>query len=218
MRTRSIPVLLFCCLVAVLARPSIGAGNATGEVVSIEKGVVELVDADGRRHALRTGSRVPFGARLRTGARAVAVISMPGQGRFVIGPETEMTLGEDVRAAEGRVLRGAVWMGARLGAGRTYRISTPVAVAGVRGTMFSVLSDSAGAAICTCVGEVSVTLGDSRVLSSRTGEFVPIPADGEAPRRAMGDRHLLRRPVGDRYDWCFTCHEVGGRGRLRRDW
>lgn len=34
----------------------------------------------------------------------------------------------------------------------------------------------------------------------------------------MDDRVLLRSKRGDRYDWCFTCHVVGGRGELKRGW
>lgn len=139
---------------------------------------------------------------------------MPGQGEIVLGPSSEITLARK----ELDLGRGAVWVNARLARGTEMRVRTPVVTAGVRGTKFSVLSDTDGAAVCTCIGEVDATLLDSRVVRSPTARFLPVAADGTSPPKARSDRHLLVRPRGDRYDWCFTCHEIGGRGALKRNW
>lgn len=164
------------------------------------------------------GDAVDFGQTVRTSRDGVAILQMPGQGRFVIGPSSVIRLAENAANAQVKLERGAAWIDARLSRGRTLSVSTPHAVGGVRGTKFSVLTDSDGSAVCTCSGDVSVTLPDSTVIRSVSGRFVPVDHGQPAPSQARGDRHLLVRPRGDRYDWCFTCHEIGGRGMLKRGW
>lgn len=188
-----------------------------GSVVSVRGGTLERRSGESWR-MIATGDQVAFGEKLRTSRNAVAVLSLPSQGRFVMGPGSEITLGQDAAKSTTRLDRGAVWIHAALAPGRTMSVSSPSGTAGVRGTRFSVLTDTDGSAFCTCTGRVDVELGDSRIIAARTGQFVPVENSSSKPPMARSDRVLLARARGDRYDWCFTCHEIGGRGRLKRGW
>lgn len=214
LKNRLFAAIVLLILVIVSASVAI---ERTGTVRQIRRGSLQRWIRQ-TWEPLSVGSAVGYGERLRTSADGVAVITMPGQGDIVIGPSTEMTLAKDEPRAVMKMDRGAMWMHARPAPGSTMTVQSPNLVAGVRGTKFSVLSDSEGAALCTCRGLVDVTLPDSSVLPSATAQFVPFDYSGPAPRHAVSDRALLRRVTGGRYDWCFNCHEVGGRGRLKRDW
>ncbi len=216
---RSLLVIAVLCLLLIPPEPGASSSGAvrSGSVHQIRRGTLQRLTGN-QWVFLRAGESVKYGERVRSSHDGVAVIAMPDQGEIVIGPGSDMTLARDEAGGEMKLERGAVWMQAKLPAGRTMTVRSPVLVAGIRGTKFSVLSDSDGAAVCTCEGLVDVVLPDSRVLASKTAQFVPVESDGRAPRGAMSDRKLLRRVTGGRYDWCFTCHEVGGRGRLKRDW
>lgn len=206
-------VIGLALIVGARAEPAV----RRGAVVSVRGGNLERWSANAWR-SLEAGDAIAFGEKLRTTRGAVAVLSLPGQGRFVVGPASELTLGADAASSRTRLDRGSVWVQAALEPGRRMAVVAPVGVAGVRGTRFSVLADDDGAAFCTCTGRVDIELGDSRVIPARTGQFVPVDSGSAPPGRASSDRRLLNRPRGDRYDWCFTCHEIGGRGRLKRGW
>lgn len=211
-------VLLAAGLVVATAPDRVLAEESmAGAVLSVTGGRLEAYRG-GLWSAIGRGTRLAHGERLRTDARGVAVLDLPGRGRTVIGPASELTLPAAGAAARVELARGALWLNARLRPGTTLRVTTPLATAGVRGTNFSVIADDDGSAVCTCRGTVEVTLPDSRTVTAGTGRFVPVSAAGTAPRRALADRDLLLAVRGDRYDWCFTCHEVGRRGQLRRGW
>lgn len=206
----------FLASVDAFARRS-GPPSSDGTVLSVAHGGLSILRGSAWVTLARGGS-VAAGARLRTDDRAIAVLDLPGRGRTVLGPGSELEIPAPGADARFELTRGAVWMNATLRPGATLRVRTPQVVAGVRGTSFSVLADDEGAAVCTCRGTVDVELRDSRVVRTGTGRFVPVDSAGHGPARARDDRDLLCSPRGDRYDWCFTCHEIGRRGELRRGW
>ncbi len=210
-------LVLFAVLSAPRPVEAQGSTAEAGSVLAITAGRLEVL-RQGTWRPLARGSAVSARERVRTDEHGIAVLDLPGRGRTVIGPASELILPAAGTSPRIELTRGALWIDASLRRGTTLRIGTPQAVAAVRGTNFSVLADDSGSAICTCRGTVDVELQDSRTVRAGTGQFVPVAADGAAPRRARDDRDLLLRARGDRYDWCFTCHEVGNRGRLRRGW
>ena len=74
--------------------------------------------------------------------------------------------------------------------------------------------------ICTCIGEVDVILKDGKTLQAPTGKFVSLKGEEAAPDNAQSSLLILKR-VGEgknkRYDFCFDCHVVGGRGEIKRN-
>ena len=208
---------LIFVLPAYTPHSSVDAGSRKGRVVSVKGGRFARHE-NGKWVDIKSGSKISFGDKVRTGKRAIAVLEIPGKGRFVIGPNSKLKIGKDSNDFSATLDQGAVWVDARLTKGSIMNIRSPMATAGVRGTRFSVMADHEGGAVCTCTGEVDVTLNDGRTLQSTKGTFVPIEYDGTGPESASPDFLLLRRKKDDRYQWCFTCHEVGGRGELKRNW
>lgn len=212
-------LLVFLAAISV----TVGSQARTGEVASVRKGKLFHKAGDQWRELSR-GDAVRYGSTIRTDRKAIAVINFPEQGRLVVGPSTTMVIGENSNDLEASMSNGRIWIDAqRLGKDRTIQVTTPQMVSGVRGTKFAVMADDEGAATCTCEGLVSVTVPgdtgvDTAVIPTPGEHFLEIGADGSRPDSAQPDIHLLRRMRRDRYDWCFSCHVVGGRGELKKDW
>jgi hypothetical protein len=68
---------------------------------------------------------------------------------------------------------------------------------------------------------VDIEKSDGTVISAPTGSFLPIDEKGDSPQESKSSIFLLKRlGLGKkkRYDFCFNCHQVGGRGELKRGW
>lgn len=215
-------IAVTCLLLAGLVlggvrKPAPATAATSGKVISLKEGKLFRKTGEDWK-GLSIGDQVSYGDSIKTDDRAVAILTLPGKGNFVVGPNTHMTLGEDKKEFGAKVVKGSVWIDAKLPKGTTLSVTSPTSVAGVRGTRFSVLSDDDGGAVCTCSGELDVTLSDGSRITSTTGTFVPVDKGRPGPEKAVPDFLLLRRKRNDRYQWCFNCHEVGGRGELKRDW
>ncbi|MBI5237936.1 MAG: FecR domain-containing protein [Deltaproteobacteria bacterium] len=196
------------------------AWAADNRVVTVRGGDIELLRGD-TWERLATGSPVSLGDRVRTGKAAVAVVKLAGIGSFTIGPDTEMEMGKDKKEFKAGLTRGSLWLNSKLPKDGKAYISTTLATAGIRGTKFSVIVDEKGMEVCTCIGEVEVMLNGGKTLNAMTGRFVSIKAGDALPDIAEPSNLILKR-VGKgadkRFDFCFTCHTVGGRGEVKRDW
>ncbi len=211
---------LFVFMAAFLALAGGRAWAADNRVVTVRGGNLELLRGD-TWERLATGSPVSLGDRVRTGKAVVAVIKLAGIGSFTIGPDTEMEIGKDKKEFKAGLTRGSLWLNSKLPKGGKAYISTTLATAGIRGTKFSVIVDEKGMDVCTCIGEVEVMLNDGKTLNAMTGRFVSIKAGGGLPDKAEPSNLILKRVkegADKRFDFCFTCHTVGGRGELKRDW
>ncbi|MCC6657774.1 MAG: hypothetical protein IT512_06295, partial [Rhodocyclaceae bacterium] len=140
-------------------------------------------------------------------------------GRFVMGPASEIEMGREPKDFTTKMNRGALWMQTALPAGGRAAISTPIAIAGVRGTAFSMVFGEGEKAVCacTCAGNIEVTSPDGKKLAVPRGEYVAIDAGQSVPAKAQASAPVLEKS-GTVFDFCQACHVVGGKGKLKADW
>ena len=211
-------LLAFTALLFTVPSSHAGVGRA-GKVVALKRGKLMRMTKEKKWEAVSKGGTVYFGDRIKTGKRTIAIVKLPGKGRFVIGPQSDIRLGMDKKEFNALISEGSVWVdAAKLSKGSTLKVRSPQVTTGVRGTKFSVLTDKKGGAVCTCEGLVDVIFSDSEVIQSPGKHFVEIGKNGEHADEAKHDLHLLRRKKKNRYKWCFECHEAGGKGKLKRNW
>lgn len=220
MKTERTGILLAWIAAAALVTASGTAVAATdvGTVASLRGGTLERLEGSAWK-GLAAGRRVAAGERLRTGKEAVAVIDFPGVGRFVMGPSSEIEMGREPKDFTTRMSRGALWLQSSLPRGGRAAISTPIAVAGIRGTAFSMVFAEGEKAVCacTCSGSVEVTTPGGGKLKVPTGEYVAIPAGGPVPAAAQTSVPVLAQ-AGTVFDFCLSCHVLGGKGELKPNW
>lgn len=139
----------WACLLVLC--PMIGFGQPGNSALKVGEfslvvGEVIRVDAAGNRQQLRTGDTLQEQDRLITGSDALAMIVFVDKARLAVRPDTELVVRRyriDASGAQTRLefdlLRGTVRQisgeAARQQPDR-YRLNTPIAVIGVRGTDF----------------------------------------------------------------------------------
>lgn len=193
-----------------------GQPKADGLVVSIRDGKLERLQQN-LWSALSVGQQVAHGNRVRTDKTAVAIVTLVDIGRIVMGPSSDVELGKNPKDFTIAMQRGFAWFDATLPKGSQASITTSLATAGIRGTGFSVCYDGKNYCACTCFGEVEVSLVGSRVIRVPKGEYFAFAAGSPIPGKTAAAASLLEK-TGAGFDFCFTCHAVGGRGRLKPDW
>ncbi len=213
---RFIVPCLFLLFSVISLFPSESSGDGlTGEVVDV-RGPSFMRLRDGAWKDAPKGAKVSPGERLKTGESTLAVIEMDGIGRFVIGPGSEIELGRDPGDFKSTIASGAVWLQSNLTKGAHTDIITPLVVAGVRGTKFSVFNGrgTKDVCVCTCIGEVEATLADGKKYKVGKGMILAILGDAAAPDKAESALPILeKKPAG--FDFCFTCHTPGGKSMLK---
>ena len=142
------------------------AGRITASI-----GVIEAISADGETRSLQRGDPVFEGDRLRSGPRGRAQIRFTDRGLLSLRPDSELTLDEyrddaatpAASSQQVNLSRG----GFRAQTGRiaernraAFRVQTPVAVIGIRGTVFDAHQEPGGALL------VGATQGGVDVESS----------------------------------------------------
>ncbi|MBZ0157427.1 MAG: FecR family protein [Alphaproteobacteria bacterium] len=207
-------VFLGVCLVCVLEVQ--GKDKEKGIVASLRDGKLERSEQNNWMQ-LGTGQEVLRGDRLRTDTTAVAIIEFPAVGRFVMGPSSHVELGKDPRDFRTKIERGALWLQSSLPKGSKTSITTSLATAGIRGTAFSMVFGEGEklVCICTCSGDVEVSLKDGRTIRVAKGEYLAVPENEPAPVKAQTSLPLLEKR-GTVFDFCFNCHSVGGKGTLKQ--
>lgn len=134
--------------------------------VSLAVGAIHRVAADGQRAPLKLGDALRERDRIITGTDALAMIVFSDQGRLALRPDTEVWIKSyrvDPSGAETRLdlelLRGTVRQisgrAAQLQPDR-YRLNTPIAAIGVRGTDF--LARINGTQVSTYVHEGAIVI------------------------------------------------------------
>jgi hypothetical protein len=193
-------------------------GKGQGIVSSIRDGILERLENKGWQQ-MAEAQRVSMGERLRTDETAVAVIELPDVGKFVIGPSSDLELGKNAKDFKTRIDRGAVWLRSDLPKGSKASITTSIATAGIRGTALSVVYGKGGKAvwICTCTGETEAVAKTGQKIKVPKGQSISIPLDGPVPEKPGSSLPVLEKR-GTVFDFCFNCHIVGGKGKLKPDW
>jgi hypothetical protein len=211
--TRWVMIVLFFLVCFILTSEIQGKTKVKGVVTSIRDGKLERFK-NNSWNALKVREWVFQGERLRTDNTAVAIIEIPAIGRFVIGPSSEIELGEDPQNFQTKMDRGFMWLKSGLPKGSKASITTTLATAGIRGTGFAVCDSGKYYCACTCFGEVEVTLKNGQAIKVPKGEYIDFTSDSPIPEKTQPAASLLEK-TGTAYDFCFNCHVVGGKGKLK---
>jgi hypothetical protein len=210
-RTRSI-ALMVVLLTAAVSGSSYGSSTSTtiGMVKQIKDGVLERQDRD-VWNPLVVNAEIHANDRVRTSTGATAVLTLNDVGTVLIGPNAEYYLGDPSRGFKSLLKRGYLWISAKLRPGATMSVATSNAVAGVRGTKFSVIKDAQGMDVCTCTGEVQVTPKDGKSMNVTSGMFGSVTAAGKVVAPEKGKPHLEKiwKENPPRYAPCLNCHKKG---------
>jgi hypothetical protein len=186
------------------------APSSLGTVKEIRSGKLERQD-QGVWKAAAAGDRIFARDTVRTDTSGMAVLSLNGIGNFLIGPNTEYAVGEDPVNFKTVLHRGFVWFKSVFAKGARMEISTANAVAGTRGTKFSVLSDSEGSDVCTCNGSVAVATTTGKMMTVESGMYGSVQKDGSVstPEKGKPKVEMLWQAKTGRNAACLQCHKKG---------
>ena len=207
MFNKMVQILLMVFVLALLfiLPSSLPASNPEGTVLVIRDGKLERLEKNNWK-ALTMKSPVRLGDHLRTDAKSVAVIQLPELGKIVIGSSSEVVLGQNPRVFDSQLKRGAIWMHATLPAGTRASVSTDLATAGVRSTRFAVMDNGKVFDVCTCEGEVEVSLKDGSKETAKRGDQVVV--DSSSPNRfhkKSGKQYMVDKK--NEPTFCYLCHD-----------
>lgn len=193
-----------------------GGASANGEQVSVDQTVAE-------------------GARLTTPAKSFMTLELPDGSRLTLQPQSDVRIdalhgfmgSDDIQRATFDVRQGRIETDVKPqgGPAARYRIHTPTAIIGVRGTSFRVASDTAQTRAEMRSGTVAVRGVDARRdialkegfgLVARVGQPVDAPVPLLAPPDLAGIRTLYERPVM-RLQLAPVAGAVGYRGQIAED-
>lgn len=133
--------LRYAILLLAPCLPGVAAAQSGGKITSAS-GAVHVLPNGGSERLGRSGDAVEAGARVRTGPDGQAEIVLDDGSRLQLRPNTSVMLSGHKRQAKQKssvvLFFGRVWSKVtRSSSGETnYEVSTPNAVAGVRGTEF----------------------------------------------------------------------------------
>jgi len=209
---------MFCTLIIGSSAGCIetqAAPASVGTVKHIKSGTLERQDGNAVWNPLSQNGAIHAGDRLRTGADSVAVLTLTNVGIVLMKSNTEYTVGSDPMNFKTALHRGYIWIKTALAHGAKLDISAAGAVAGVRGTRVSVLSDEEGVDVCTCTGEVTVTPKIGRNISVHGGMYGSIGKDGiaETPKQSKPLLEKMWKGENSRFTPCRDCHQKGKKGK-----
>lgn len=141
-------------------------------VVEFARGEVQAQLADGRALPVYSGSWVPKGTTIQTQGDARCVLQMPDGSRITIRSETHIALtafekrGHSKRRTSIKILAGRIWarVAKWVGGETSWRVESNNAVAGVRGTEFTVAHlDSESTRVDVTKGVVALSTAEGNV-------------------------------------------------------
>ena len=133
-----------CVLTLLSMAPVVAATEPeVGTTVLIKNKVTGKLGTDERQ--LQTGFRVHRNELLQTGPQAQAELKLDDNTKLALGPEAELRLdeyavaaGNDTKTVALKLLKGTLRFLTGSNASESYKIETPSATIGVRGTIFDV--------------------------------------------------------------------------------
>ncbi|MBI5597320.1 MAG: FecR domain-containing protein [Elusimicrobia bacterium] len=168
-------------LTAVLTLPA-RAAPPTASIIALE-GTVTLTSA-GKARPAKKGDAVADGESVAAGPRALAVVEMPDGSRLKLRESTsiKVILSPEPGGASGAFLNsGGLFARVKKGLNRRFSVSTPNAVAAVRGTEFFTAygrEGSEGRDLWVCVGRGAVEVkadASPQAILVKQGEGVLLP-------------------------------------------
>lgn len=204
--------------ILMLAMASLPAKAEAVARIALTVGESRRVDASGHTELLRLGTVLSEGDRITTGKDSIAIIVFSDEGRVSLRADSELLIRRyrvDPSGAETQLqfdlVRGAVrqisGQAARLQPER-YRLNTPIAAIGVRGTdffakisseametfvqegMIVVLPNLAGCSTSVPTGGCNVPV--AAVSASDAGQYLRMVPTGKIERRSVGSEELER--------------------------
>lgn len=203
-------------LLLMLAAATVKAAPEQVARVALAVGEATRINAAGRTEPMRLGAALAAGDRIITGKDALAILVFSDAGRVSLRSDSELVIhryhvdpsGVDTRL-ELELVRGAMRQisgdAARLQPER-YRLNTPVAAIGVRGTDF--LAKTGAGSTETFVHEGMIVVlsndkdcakssgGNCRPLAtlsaSDAGQYISVQASGQIERRAITAEEVER--------------------------
>ncbi|HSG90449.1 MAG TPA: FecR family protein [Pseudomonadales bacterium] len=188
--------LLSCVLFLLFIAAASPARAATADPVgriTVKLNVVEAIAADGTVRTLNRTDPVYEGDTLRTGPRGRAQVRFTDRGLMSLRPGTELVIDDyEFSAASPGTSRQSMNLssgGFRTMTGRiadsnrsAYRVSTPLAVIGVRGTIWDAFQE-AGGALLLGVGQGAITATTAAGQEASIGQgagynYVRVNTDG----------------------------------------
>lgn len=204
--------VLFLFVLAIVFVPAQGCERyekyaSRGIVTCISSGKLERFK-DNKWTGLKPGSKLFSSDKLRTDENGVAVITLDGIGRFMIGNVTEYVLGSEPADFRTTLIKGSVWFFSLMKPGGRMSIETANAVSGARGTAFSVIADATATDVCTCMGIVDVTVRNRTPFAVQAGQYAIATKDGHPGGVKDGKKLLsqIRKGAVSGYSICAGCH------------
>ncbi len=184
-------------LAPALTGQALAAGTTIGEVAMAQRSVTSTLA--GRQAALARGDGVAQDALVRTGAESAAKLVFLDKTNLSLGAQASVVLDRFVYDAERGAVReltvdaakGAFRWVSGTSPSQNYAIRTPVAIVGVRGTVFDMLVRPGRTIVVLREGAINVCTRDGRrckdvtvpghmVVVSRTGIAGPRPGGPKA--------------------------------------
>lgn len=147
---------------AVLLAPPAVAETRMGEVVEV-RGPSRLVSGAGAQD-LTVGAALNEGDQVLTGPNALALLLLTPETRLHLGPDSALTLTQDLAAAGGRLMLGGALVFDRPPGGPELTLVTAFGEIGVRGTRFFVGPSRYVFAVFVERGRVEVTAEGATVI------------------------------------------------------
>lgn len=205
---KALTIMCMFTATALLFSPSRtpGAASAKAERVKGKPVVVR----DGEKSVLKNGATVNEGDEISTGQGDSLNVKFGTGDVLIIGTLTRLKIAK--QTDDGGVSidhkEGFTWAKVKkISSGKRFQISTPTAVAGVRGTGFSSVVESKEKSwFCVCEGGIDVSASGREVRANR-GQSVSVGASG-GPGKPRPDKRLLEKPTRFTKN-CFNCHQGG---------
>lgn len=192
----AVRVVFYSALSMAVALPA-HAASAIGSTQSVVRLVTGEVER--RRRELAVGDPVHLHEMIRTEPQGATSIRLKDNSRLSLGSNTELTLDEFVynpNRSGGEIVfsaaRGALRFISGEASKEAYRVNTPLATVGIRGTDFDTFVDRFGTTLillrdgivnlCTDDGSECVDIVEPRTwaLVNANGVFGPFPWDGSS--------------------------------------
>ncbi len=199
-------LILTAGIVVVLKSRADGEGRTAGTtparaVAAMVTGKADLFH-DGKAVALNTGTMVVEGDKIVTSTGASVDLGLPGGHMIRIKESSQFQMKvlrsrpEGGREVFANLLSGeTVVSGRKLGAGEQLTIGTPTAIAGVRGTGFTVQTDGRQTMVSVAEGRVEVAEADAsngKVVEANQGVIIT-----ETGKRVDADPGLVQKTLTD---------------------
>ena len=157
--TRLVSAILAAALTMLTPAPQAFAETAIGEATSVARNT--LLDGQGAKRPIEPGDPVAANNTIQTDARGRAAFRFVDDTRLSVGPNSNVRLDKFVFDGDTnpssfviRATRGLLRFSTGRGEHEAYRIQTPAATIGVRGTNFDVKIDGADVRVSVTEGEV----------------------------------------------------------------